>query len=71
MVCLSSGLAGFLVAPLQWWQRVALVGAALVLIKPGLTTDLIGIAIVAFVFATNFALKKREDAAASAGLSNT
>ena len=70
VVCLSSGLAGFLVAPLQWWQRVALVGAALVLIKPGLTTDLIGIAIVAFVFATNFALKKREDAAASAGLSN-
>ncbi|WP_193181891.1 TRAP transporter permease [Nisaea sediminum] len=66
VVCLSSGLAGFLVAPLQWWQRGVLVAAAMVLIKPGLTTDLMGFGMVALVFATNLAMKKRSEAAEAA-----
>ncbi|MEX0758116.1 MAG: TRAP transporter fused permease subunit, partial [Tistlia sp.] len=39
---LSVGLQGYLFAPVRWLPRLLFVGAAFVLIKPGLTTDLIG-----------------------------
>src|SRR3546814_12736712 len=39
---LAAGLHGYLLRPAWWWGRLILVAAALVLIDPGLTTDLIG-----------------------------
>jgi len=50
VVCLAGGLHEyFLLGVARSWQRVLLIVAALVLIKPGLTTDLIGLAIIAVV----------------------
>lgn len=52
VVLLAAGLHGYLIALATWFERVLLVGAALVLIKPGITSDLIGIAILIVVIAS-------------------
>ncbi|MCP5156668.1 MAG: TRAP transporter permease [Ectothiorhodospiraceae bacterium] len=50
VVCLAGGLHEFfLLGPARGWQRVVLVAAALVLIKPGLLTDLLGLGLVGLV----------------------
>ncbi len=59
VICLSAGLAGYLLAPLPFWQRLPLLAAAIVLIKPGLTTDAIGIGILVAVVVLNLAINKR------------
>ncbi|MEQ8813705.1 MAG: TRAP transporter permease [Marinovum algicola] len=59
VVCLSAGLAGYLLAPLPLWQRLPLLAAAIVLIKPGLTTDAIGIGILAAVVGLNVMVNRR------------
>ncbi|MGD8790680.1 MAG: TRAP transporter fused permease subunit, partial [Burkholderiales bacterium] len=46
VVCLAAGLSGYLIHRAAIWERVLLVVSALVLIKPGLTTDLIGITLI-------------------------
>jgi len=56
---LSAGLAGYLQAPLPYWQRLPLLAAAIVLIKPGLVTDAIGVAILLAVVGLNVAINKR------------
>lgn len=48
-VLLAAGLCGYLLRPCNGWQRVALVVAALMLIKPGWMTDLAGAALVLVV----------------------
>ena len=50
-MCLAAGLHGYLVAEARRWERVLLVAAALLLIKPGWITDLIGLALLAAVVA--------------------
>jgi len=55
VTCLSAGLSGFLVGRASAWQRVVLVAAAFVLIKPGLATDLVGAALLAVVIASQLA----------------
>ena len=53
VVCLAGGLHEyFLLGVARSWQRVLLIAAALVLIKPGITTDLIGFALIALVLVT-------------------
>ena len=43
VVCLAGGLhAYFVFGTARWWERLLLISAAIVLIKPGVTTDLIG-----------------------------
>ena len=48
-VLLAAGLFGYLLRECVPWQRMALVAAALLLIKPGWVTDLAGIALVLVV----------------------
>ena len=48
-VCLAAGMFGYLLRDARMWERLALVGAALLLIKPGLLTDLAGAALLALV----------------------
>lgn len=43
---LAAGLFGYLMGPCQRWQQVLLVTAAVSLIKPGLESDLLGLALV-------------------------
>jgi len=50
VIALSAGLMGFLVKDLKMWERFILVAAALLLIKPGLYTDIAGYAILLFVY---------------------
>src|SRR3972149_6546482 len=45
--CLAGSLAGYFIGPATRAQRVMLFAAALLLIKPGWITDLIGLALLA------------------------
>ena len=48
-MCLAAGLMGYLRAPCAWWERVLLLVAAILLIKPGLATDAVGLVCLAIV----------------------
>jgi TRAP transporter 4TM/12TM fusion protein len=50
VVALAAGMMGWMGKDLKVWHRVILVGAALLLIKPGLATDAIGLILLIFVF---------------------
>jgi TRAP-type uncharacterized transport system fused permease subunit len=64
VILLAAGLFGYLFRPASMWQRVLLVIAALLLIKPGWITDLIGVALAAVV---TIAQLSRPAAAARSG----
>ncbi|HXW07203.1 MAG TPA: TRAP transporter permease [Vicinamibacterales bacterium] len=49
VTCLAAGLFGYLLAPASRWERVLLVSASLVLMKPGLYTDTLGAALAGIV----------------------
>ena len=50
VICLAAGLhAYFFFGPARWWHRSLLIVAALVLIKPGWQSDLVGLGLVAIV----------------------
>jgi TRAP-type uncharacterized transport system fused permease subunit len=59
VVALAGGLFGWLVGFASRWQRAALVFAALCLIKPGLYTDMAGLALLAVVLAVQLAERRR------------
>jgi TRAP transporter 4TM/12TM fusion protein len=44
VICLAAGIQGWLLHDAKWWERVLLLAAALLLIKPGYVTDAIGLA---------------------------
>ena len=44
VICLAAGMQGWLLHDARWWERVLLLAAALLLIKPGYVTDAIGLA---------------------------
>ena len=48
-ICLAAGLFGYLFREARMWERIALVSAAVLLIKPGLVTDLIGAGLLVLV----------------------
>jgi TRAP transporter 4TM/12TM fusion protein len=50
-ICLAAGMFGYLLRETRAWERVFLLAAALLLIKPGIITDALGLAILAIVFA--------------------
>lgn len=62
MVALGAGVSGFWSTRLQWWERLLLPVAGILLIDPGLLTDLIGAGIVVAVFASQY-LRNRRDGA--------
>jgi TRAP-type uncharacterized transport system fused permease subunit len=49
VVCLAAGLMGHLKRDCAWWERALLLVAAVLLIKPGYITDLMGLALLAIV----------------------
>jgi TRAP-type uncharacterized transport system fused permease subunit len=51
---LAAGLHGYLLKPMPNWQRGVAVVAALMLVVPTLTADLIGFALTAFVVAVQY-----------------
>ena len=62
-ICLAAGMFGYLLRPARIWERVLLVAAAVLLIKPGIITDLIGLGLLAVVVGYQFVLGRRADAA--------
>ena len=57
-MCLAAGLMGYFRGEASGWERVLLVAAALLLIKPGYVTDAIGLALLGVAFASQ-ALRTR------------
>jgi TRAP transporter 4TM/12TM fusion protein len=50
VIALAAGMMGWFVKKVSRWERIVLLVAAVLLIKPGLYTDLIGIVLLAFIF---------------------
>jgi TRAP transporter 4TM/12TM fusion protein len=63
VICLAASLFGWLLTFASAWHRVLLFVAALCLIKPGLITDSIGLALLAIVVAAQLVVRRREAAA--------
>jgi len=59
VVCLAAAVQGCLMIETAWYERIALMAAALLLIKPGWMTDLAGLTIFVLVFLAQ-TLKKRK-----------
>ena len=55
VILLAGGLFGYLSRPATPWQRALLIAAALLLIKPGWITDLVGLGLAAVVMAAQLA----------------
>jgi TRAP-type uncharacterized transport system fused permease subunit len=64
-VLIAAGFFGYLLRPASMWQRVALVAAALLLIKPGWITDLLGFGLAALVWSVQWAEGRRLASAAA------
>ncbi len=63
VIALAGGLFGYLAGPCRTWQRVLLVAAALLLIKPGVMTDALGVAMLAMVLGAQLLDRRRTIAA--------
>ncbi|MCX5822295.1 MAG: TRAP transporter permease [Deltaproteobacteria bacterium] len=59
-ILLAASLQGYLIRSATMWQRAVLFVAALCLIKPGWISDLVGVALLAAVFAVQYLAKMRE-----------
>jgi TRAP transporter 4TM/12TM fusion protein len=55
VILLAGGLFGYLTRPATPWQRALLIAAALLLIKPGWITDLVGLGLAVVVVAAQLA----------------
>ena len=55
VICLAGGMVGYLIHRASRLERIALVAAAVTLIKPGLWTDIAGLGLVAAVIAIQIA----------------
>jgi len=53
-ICLAAGLHGYFVAAARQWERALLVVAALLLIKPGWITDVVGLVLLGVVVAVQW-----------------
>jgi TRAP transporter 4TM/12TM fusion protein len=59
VVCLAAGLHGYFARDTVIWERVALIAAAVLLIKPGLVTDLLGLGLLALVLASQLLIGRK------------
>jgi len=59
VIALAGGLFGWLLALASVWHRTVLIAAALCLIKPGLYTDVVGLALLAVVLSSQFVGRRR------------
>ena len=59
MVALSSALCGFLADHCRFYERLLLIVAGLLMIKPGGTTDIIGFAVFAVIIAVQYLRAKK------------
>lgn len=62
----SASLEGYMLHNMSWYQRIISIVGGLLLIFPGLATDLIGVGLVGVVIAIQLITKKKEISAATA-----
>jgi TRAP transporter 4TM/12TM fusion protein len=62
VIFFAAGLHGYFLAPTLLWQRIALIAAGFALIKPGIWTDLFGVAIFFVVAGTQLASRRAAQA---------
>lgn len=65
VIALGVGLFGWMLTNVPWWQRVPLLGAALLLITPGWETDLVGFLMLAAVYLHQRQLVARQKGSAT------
>ena len=58
----SAALQGYFLRGMPWWQRILSAAGGLLLIYPGLKTDIIGLALVAIVFVLQFIARRNDRA---------
>ena len=57
---ISAGMEGYLLKPMAWWQRILALAGGLCMIIPGLTTDIVGVALIALVLLVQLLSKKEK-----------
>ena len=60
MFAVASGLEGFINTKLSIWERVLAAGAGLLMIHPGLLTDIIGILVIGFILFDQYVIKRNK-----------
>jgi TRAP-type uncharacterized transport system fused permease subunit len=67
VICLAAALHGyFFFGPTRIWERLLLIVAAFVLIKPGLASDLVGLVLIAVTIASQLLLRPAVERASQA-----
>lgn len=62
---ISSGMEGYLLKEMPWWQRIAALAGGLCMVIPGILTDAVGVALIVLLLVLQkFTGKKKEKAAA-------
>jgi len=56
----SAALEGYFLTNMKWYERLVCVAGGLLLIYPGIVTDLIGLALVAAILALQFFARKKK-----------
>ena len=64
---LTGALTGYLLVHARPWERALLLGAALVLIKPGVISDLVGLAVAVVVLRAQLARLRQRETVVAAG----
>lgn len=62
MFAIAIGLEGFMIRKLPIWQRIVAVGAGLMMIDPGVVTDLIGIVLIGMIIALQYMGREKKTA---------
>lgn len=65
MIAIGSGFMGYGLEKMNWVERVIAIGTGLMLIYPGMFTDIIGIAVLAILFILQFMKSKKQTPATS------
>ena len=58
MFAVSAGIEGWFLHKMPWWQRIISAAGGLMLIYPGLATDLVGLALVGIIALLQFVTRK-------------
>jgi TRAP-type uncharacterized transport system fused permease subunit len=64
VISLAGGLHGYFWRTAPMWERICLVAAAIMLIKPGLVTDAIGLGLLGLVLLNQIVINPAKAAAA-------
>lgn len=62
-IMLAAGLRGYLLRPAAWWEQALLLAGAVLLIKPGLATDVAGFGCLGLVLAVQWLTRDRRERA--------